>query len=146
MGFLLLADLVDVAPQVRVRVLVDARACVKEDSALFEGDVRACHVGYGFAVCVGGEAAHPRGFLGAAFDLPIFVLARARGPPYVAEPVDGSSRRGNGVVHHGVPSPFPWWYSLLVALVCHVSAPRVRLVATADMLAYCLGGNVTGEC
>ena len=77
---------------------------------------------------------------------PLFVLAQARGPLHVTEPVDGSNRRGNEVVHRDVPSPFPWWYSLLVALVYHVSAPRVCLVAATGTLAYCLSGDVTEEC
>ena len=145
-GFLLLAGLVDVAPQVRVHAFADTQTRIVEDPALFEGNVRARHVGHRLAFRVGDEAAHPHGFLGAAFDLPIFVLAQARGPPHVTEPVDGSNRRGNEVVHRDVHSPFPWWYSLLVALVYHVSAPRERLVATTDTLAYCLSGNVTEEC
>lgn len=144
-GFLLLAALVDVVVQVRVHALVDAQACVKEDPALFEGNVRARHTGHRLPVRVGDELAHPHGFLGAAFDLPILVLAQARGPPHVAESVDGSNRRGNEVVRRHAPSPFPWWYSLLVALVYHVSAPRVRLVATTDTLEYCLSGDVTEE-
>lgn len=135
-GFLLLAGLVDVAPQVRVHAFADAQTRIVEDPALFEGNVRARHVGHRLSFCVG-----------AAFDLPIFVLAQARGPLHVTEPVDGSNRRGNEVVHRRVHGPF---LSLAVFLgaviVYHVSAPRVRLVATTDTLAYCLSGNVTEEC
>ena len=146
-GFLLLAGLVDVAPQVRVHAFADAQTRIVEDPALFEGNVRARHVGHRLSFCVGDEAAHPHGFVGAAFDLPIFVLAQARGPLHVTEPVDGSNRRGNEVVHRRVHGPS---LSLAVFLgaviVYHVSAPRVRLVATTDTLVYCLSGNVTEEC
>lgn len=74
---LLLAGLVDVVVQVRVHALADAQARVVEDSALFEGNVRARHSGNGFAFRVGDELAHPHGFVGAAFDLPILVLAQS---------------------------------------------------------------------
>ena len=106
---LLLAGLVDVAPQVRVHALADAQAFINEDSALFEGNVRARHAGHGFAFRVGDELAHPHGFLGAAFDLdlPILVLAELLVPPRVAESVDGSNRRGDEVVRRRVPGPFP---------------------------------------
>ena len=86
-GFLLLAGLVDVAPQVRVHAFADAQTRIVEDPALFEGNVRARHVGHRLSFCVGDEAAHPHGFVGAAFDLPIFVLAQARGSLHVTEPV-----------------------------------------------------------
>ena len=100
---LLLAGLVDVVVQVRVHALADAQACINEDSALFEGNVRARHSGHGFAFRVGDELAHPHGFVGAAFDLPILVLAQSLVPPHVAESVDGSNRRGNEVVRrHGL--------------------------------------------
>ena len=136
-GFLLLAALVDVAPQVRVHALVDAQACVKEDPALFGGNVRARHTGHWLAFCVGDETAHPHGFVGASFNFPVFVLAQLLVPPHVAEPVYGSNRRGNEVVRRHVPDPF---LSLAVFLgaviVYHVSAPRVRLVATTYTLEY----------
>ena len=110
---LLLAGLVDVVVQVRVHALADAQGRVVEDSALFEGNVRARHSGHGFAFCVGDELAHPHGFVGAAFDLSILVLAQSLVPPHVAESVDGSNRRGNEVVRRHVPGPFffggvPW--------------------------------------
>ena len=139
---LLLAGLVDVAPQVRVHALADAQACINEDSALFEGNVRARHSGHGFAFRVGDELAHPHGFVGAAFDLSILVLAQARGPHRVAELIDGSDGRGNEIVCRHVTGPV---LSLLVALVYHVSALRVRLVAATDTLAYRLGGDVAQE-
>ena len=43
-GFLLLAGLVDVAPQVRVHAFADAQTRIVEDPALFEGNVRARHL------------------------------------------------------------------------------------------------------
>lgn len=143
--FLLLADLVDVVVQVRVHALADAQACINEDSALFEGNVRARHSGHGFAFRVGDELAHPHGFVGAAFDLPILVLAQSLVPPHVAESVDGSNRRGNEVVRRRVPGPFSLVVFLGAVIVYHVSAPRVCLVATTDTLDYCLSGDVTQE-
>ena len=139
---LLLAGLVDVVVQVRVHALADAQARVVEDSALFEGNVRARHSGHGFAFRVGDELAHPHGLFGASLNLPVLVLAQARGPPHVTELVDGSDWRGNEIVCRHVPGPV---LSLLVALVYHVSALRVRLVAATDTLAYRLSGDVAQE-
>lgn len=75
---LLLVGLVDVAPQVRVRAFADAQARIEGDPALFGGSVCARHSGRGCAFRVGGELAHSRGFLGAAFGLPSSIM---RGAP-----------------------------------------------------------------
>lgn len=125
---------------------MDAQARVIENSALFEGNVRARHAGHRLPVRVGDETAHPHGFVGASFNFPVFVLAQLLVPPHVAEPVYGSNRRGNEVARRHVPSPF---LSLAVFLgaviVYHVGASRVRLVAATDTLDYCLSGDVAQE-